>query len=68
MKLKFAVVLAIALCIALSASAQSQSDYLDIYIVKIKPEKRADFDQIARKIADANRNNKGDRWLAAEAV
>jgi quinol monooxygenase YgiN len=50
------------------APAQSPSDYLDVMIVKVKPEKRADFDQILRKIADSNRKNKGDRWLTGETT
>jgi quinol monooxygenase YgiN len=40
--------------------------YLDYYIVKVKPEKRADFEAIARKIVDANRKNQGSNWLAYE--
>lgn len=39
-------------------------DYLDIFIVKVRPEKRADFDAIGRRIADANRKAKGDFWTA----
>ena len=41
-------------------------DYLDIFIVNVKPDKRADFDIVSRKIADANRKAKGDAWMAAE--
>jgi hypothetical protein len=32
--------------------------------VKVRPEKRADFDAIGRRIADANRKAKGDSWVA----
>jgi hypothetical protein len=39
-------------------------DYLDVFIVKVRPEKRADFDAIGRRIADANRKAKGDFWTA----
>lgn len=39
-------------------------DYLDVFIVKVRPEKRADFDAIGRRIADANRKAKGDLWTA----
>jgi len=48
--------------------AQTQEQYLDIFSVKVKPEKRADFDAISKKIAQANRQNNGDTWVAIEAV
>jgi len=48
--------------------AQTQEQYLDIFSVKVKPEKRADFDAISKKIAQANRQNNGDTWIATEAV
>ncbi|MBV9612337.1 MAG: hypothetical protein JO091_07685 [Acidobacteriaceae bacterium] len=47
------------------ASAQ-MDDFLDIYIVRVKPEKRGDYDTFARRIAEANRKAKGDNWIAAE--
>lgn len=56
-------------CIALFAApfaAAQMDDYLDIFIVKVKPEKAADFDAFSRRIADANRKAKGDTWMAAE--
>jgi hypothetical protein len=43
-------------------------EYLDIYVVQVKPEKRADFDAISKRIADANRKNGGDTWIAQEAI
>jgi quinol monooxygenase YgiN len=50
-----------------SAVASAQlSDYLDVYIVHAKPDKRADFEAATRKVADANRKPKGDRWIAME--
>jgi hypothetical protein len=51
-----------------SQAEQAQEDYLDVYTVQVKPEKRADFDAIAKKIAVANRQNKGDAWVAMETV
>src|SRR5437870_8874654 len=54
--------------LAVSQAQQTQQSYLDVYTVQVKPEKRADFDAIARKIAMANRQNKGDTWLAMETV
>lgn len=59
----FAVILLAAL-----AAAQAQEQYLDVYVAQVKPEKRADFDAIAKKIVAANRQNKGDEWLAMETV
>jgi antibiotic biosynthesis monooxygenase (ABM) superfamily enzyme len=59
----FAVVLLAAL-----ATGQGQEQYLDVYITQVKPEKRADFDALNKKIAAANRQNKGDSWIAMETV
>src|SRR5436305_12039499 len=42
------------------------SDYLDVLIVKVRPEKRADFDTVSRRIAEANRKAKGDSWIAMD--
>ena len=50
------------------AAAQNQEQYLDVFITKVKPEKRADFDAVAKKVAAANRQNKGDTWLAMETT
>lgn len=52
--------------LSLLAAAQSQEQYLDILIAQVKPDKRADFDAISKKIAAINRQNKGDAWLAME--
>lgn len=52
----------------LAAFAVAQEQYLDVYIAQVKPEKRADFDAIAKKLAAANRQNKGDLWLTMETV
>jgi hypothetical protein len=43
-------------------------EFLDVYIAKVRPEKRAEFDAINKKMADANRRNKGDTWIAMETV
>jgi hypothetical protein len=50
------------------AVGQAQEQYLDVYSVQVKPEKRADFDAISKKIVAANRQNKGDAWLTMETV
>jgi hypothetical protein len=49
-------------------AAWAQGDYLDSTIVKVKPDKVADFESIAKKIADANRKANGDHWLAEVSV
>ena len=54
--------------LAAMAAGQAQEQYLDVYIAQVKPEKRADFDAINKKMAAANRQAKGDTWLAMETV
>jgi hypothetical protein len=56
------------LMFAMLALAQEKEEYLDIFQIQVKPEKRADFDAIARKWADANRRNGGDTWVALESM
>jgi len=53
---------------AVAAAAQMPEEYLDVYIAKVRPDKRAEFDAINKKLADANRRNKGDTWIAMETV
>ena len=53
--------------LAALAAGQAQEQYLDVYSVQVKPEKRADFDAISKKIVAANRQN-GDAWLTTETV
>ncbi len=60
--------LAVAVCLAAPVAVHAQGDYLDVFIVKVKPEKTADFLTLARKYADANRRFNGDRWLASQAL
>lgn len=61
--------LAVTLCLVWPALLQAQmSDYLDVYIAYVKPEKAADFEALARKVVDANRHNNGDNWMALETV
>src|SRR5215470_4666635 len=52
--------------LAAFAVAQAPDQYLDVYVAQVKPEKRADFDAIAKKMVAANRQNKGDEWLTME--
>ena len=60
--------LAVVVCLAAPVAVQAQGDYLDVYTVKVKPEKLADFQALTKKWADANRRYDGDRWLALETV
>jgi len=59
--------LCVLLLFAVAALAQMANDYLDIYQVQVKPEKRAEFDALAKKIAEANRTG-GDHWEALETM
>jgi hypothetical protein len=65
MRRSFAVVFLATLVSGLM-TGQDTPTYLDEFIVKVKPEKRAEFDAINKKMAALNRRNKGDTWLAAE--
>jgi hypothetical protein len=55
-------------CLAAPVAVHAQGDYLDVYIVKVKPEKLADFHVLAAKWVDANRRFNGDHWLATETM
>ncbi len=68
MKLKLFVAAALALFVAVGAFGQAPAGYLDVFITKVKPEKRAEFDAVNKKIADANRRQKGDTWVALETI
>jgi quinol monooxygenase YgiN len=48
--------------------AQQQGGYLDVFVARVKPDKRADFDAVGRKITEANRRNNGDIWIALEVA
>ena len=49
-------------------TGQDAAMYLDEYTAKVKPEKRAEFDAINKKVAALNRRNNGDTWLATESM
>lgn len=57
-----------AACLAAPMAVHAQGDYLDVYIVKVKPEKLADFQALTKKWIDANNRFNGDRWIAMETV
>jgi len=59
----------VVLCLAAAPVAvQAQGDYLDVLVVKVKPEKVTDYEALTKKFADANRRFNGDRWIAMETV
>jgi hypothetical protein len=60
--------LVVVVCLAAPVAVRAQGDYLDVFIVKVKPEKLADFQVLSKKWAEANRRYNGDRWLALEAI
>jgi hypothetical protein len=60
--------LVVVLCLAMPAVVRAQESYIDAYIVKVKPEKTADFTSLIKKWAAANHDNGGDRWVTAETV
>ncbi len=60
--------LVVVVCLAAPVTVHAQGDYLDVYIVKVKPEKIADFQALTKKWVDANRRFSGDRWLATETL
>ena len=60
--------LVVTVCLAAPMAVHAQGDYLDVYIVKVKPEKLADFQTLTKKWIDANRKHNGDTWIAMETV
>lgn len=58
----------VAMLLSVAAFAQTPEQYLDVTVARVKPDKRAEFDAVARKIADSNRKNHGDTWVAMETT
>ena len=54
------------LVLTAAAGWGQQAGYLDMFIARVKPDKRAEFDSISKKIVEANRRNNGDKWIALE--
>jgi hypothetical protein len=61
-------VFVVVVCLAAPVRVHAQGEYLDVYIVKVKPEKIADFHALAAKWVDANRRFNGDHWLTTETM
>ena len=60
--------LVVVVCLAAPIAVRAQGDYLDVYVVKVKPEKLADFQSLTKRFVDANRKHNGDQWIALETV
>lgn len=61
--------LTVLLALAFAGAADAQSaptGLIDVFVVKVKPEKRSDFDVFSKKMAEANHRYKGDNWIAYE--
>ena len=58
----------LSLFLAAAACAQPSAGYLDVFIVKIKPEKRLEFEAINKRMVELERKNKSDYWTAAETL
>ncbi len=56
--------LAAFMCLAASAAAQAPGDILDVFTVKVKLDKGAQFNAAVKKIVAGNRQNKGTNWVA----
>jgi hypothetical protein len=53
---------------ATPAAVRAQGEYLDVLIVKVKPEKVVEYQANGKKYAEANRRANGDRWVTFESV
>ena len=60
--------LAVAVCLGAPVTLHAQGDYLDVFVVKVKPEKVTEYEALTKKFVDANRRFNGDRWIAMETV
>src|ERR1700740_1021648 len=45
--------LAVAVCLAAPVAVHAQGDYLDVFVVKVKPDKLTDFQALTKKFAEA---------------
>ena len=68
MKGRLLTSIVLSLALAGSAAGQLTGDFLDVGIVSVKPEKRAEFESIIKKMVEANRKHQGDAWLTYEAA
>src|SRR6266496_1520568 len=68
MRRRLLQLLCLTLFLTMTIPGQAQEGYLDVLVVKVKPEKRSEFDAVVKKMVDANRKHKGDAWLTAETA
>ncbi len=54
------------LVLTAAAGWGQQAGYLDVFVARVKPDKRAEFNSMSKKIVEANRRNNGDKWIALE--
>jgi hypothetical protein len=60
--------LVVVVSLAMPVAVKAQESYVDAYIVKVKPERTADFTSLMKKWVAANYDNGGDRWVTAETL
>ena len=60
--------LVVVVFLAMPAAVQAQETYIDAYIVKVKPDRTAEFTSLIKKWVVANHDNGGDRWITAETM
>src|SRR6266851_2534087 len=60
--------LGVAVCLAAPVAVHAQGEYLDVFTVKVKSEKLADFQALSKKWVDANRRFNGDHWITTETM
>ena len=68
MKRRILLSLGAAILFCVAARAQMPEQYLDVNIDRVKPDKRAEFDAVCKKMTDANRKNNGDTWVTMETT
>ena len=60
--------LAVVVSLLMPVAVHAQESYIDAYIVKVKPEKTAEFTSLIKKWVTANQDNNGDRWITTETL
>ena len=60
--------LAVVMSLLMPVAVHAQESYVDAYMVKVKPEKTAEFEALTKKWVAANRDNGGDRWITTETM
>ncbi len=60
--------LVLPLVLSVGAVAQMPAGYQDVTVVRVKPDKRAEFDALAKKMVEANKRAKAYMWTASEVM